>query len=109
MVIVVIVAAYLKRDSFGASLACSKADEFKKMEYSGIVSKKFMDQENHRVRTISLGENDSDIILARDTSKFYAFVTSGDSIVKHKNNDYLSLIRASKVYTFRIYFGCPNL
>lgn len=77
LVIVVIVVAYLNRDSFGESLACSKADELKKMEYSGIVSGKFIDQKNHRVRTVSLRGNVRDVILAGDTTKFYDFVTSG--------------------------------
>lgn len=106
--IVIIVVAYLNRDSFGESLACSKANEFKKLEYSGVVSRKFIDQKNHRVRTISLRVNGNDIILARDTSQLYVFVNVGDSIVKKRNDDYLSLFRASKVYTFKIYFGCPN-
>jgi len=100
--------AYYNRDALNDSYACSKSDEFRKMEYSGIVSKKFIDQENHRFRTILFKEDVSDMVLADDTSSFYVFVNPGDSIVKKKNDDYVSLFRASKIYTFKIYFGCQN-
>jgi len=100
--------AYYNRDALGESLACSKSDEFRKMEYSGIVSKKIIDQENHRVRTITFKQDVGDVVLSRDTSQLYTFVNPGDSIVKKKNDDYVSLFRASKIYTFKIYFGCPN-
>jgi len=106
--IVMVLIANFNRDALNDSYSCTIAKDFKRMEYSGIVLKKYIDQKNHRFRTITFKQGASDIVLSKDTSQLYVFVNVGDSIVKKRNDDYLTLFRASKVYTFKIYFGCPN-
>ena len=99
---------HLNRDKVNNSLACVKGQEFNREEYSGKVISKFIDQDNHRCRTILLSTKKK-IVLARDTSQFYSFLLNGDSIIKIKNKDYLTLIREGKIYKYKIYFGCDEL
>lgn len=97
----------VNNDKFNTSLACAKSEEFKNQEYGGIMQKKYLDKDNHQVRTIKL-KNEETIILARDTSIFYSFVQQNDSIVKERGMDFLNVYRMGKIYKFKIYFGCSE-
>jgi hypothetical protein len=105
--LVLLVIAYLNGSKFNNSLGCSMADDFKKESYSGIIIRKFIDQKNHRARTVLL-DNGTNICLARDTSQFYEKVNVGDMLKKIKNDSSLIVNRHDKTSAFNIYFGCEH-
>ena len=94
-------------DKCNTSLACSRLTKFKGEEYHRVVSKKYLDQKNHRFKTIEFREGDP-IVLARDTSSFFDFIQPEDSLVKIQGSDTLSVYRRNSIYKFEIYFGCPD-
>ena len=107
--IIVLVSFFLVKntDRFSNSLACTKLEEFKREEYSGIVSGKYFDQKNHRAGTVNL-TNKKAIILPKEPSSFYDFIQPNDSIVKRKNNGYLIVYRDALVKQFKIDYGCDD-
>lgn len=104
---ITLVIAYLNHDKFDKSFACAMDDEFKNESYYGTVIKKFIDQKNHRTRTVIL-DNGTNILLGRDTSRFYAEVSVGNSVRKIKNNNKLIVGNNGNTSSFIIYFGCVN-
>ena len=105
--ITLVIVAYLNGDKFDNSLGCAMADDFRNESYYGTVIKKFIDQKNHRTRTVIL-DNGTNILLARDTSRFYEEVSVGNSIRKIKNNNSLIVGNNGNTSSFIIYFGCVN-
>jgi hypothetical protein len=92
----------LKRcDNLGA---CSDYKDFTQDSYSGKVFKKFIDDKNHRFRTILLSSAPR-IVLTLDTSGFYSFVKPGDFVNKKKGVDYIEVLSNAKTYRFKVSFG----
>jgi hypothetical protein len=86
---------------------CSDLKNFKKTTFSCVVKGKYIDRENHSVRTIQL-VNREDIIVLADTSKFYDFIAEDDSIIKSLDTDTINVYREGQIYNFKIYFGCSD-
>jgi len=98
-------AALVLIGNIGPSRACKDKMEFAGSTYKGIVVKKYLDKENHNYKTI-LYSNSNKLSITRlidDTSGYYEFVTSGDSIYKIKNSEYINVNNINK---FKIYFDC---
>ncbi|MEQ8576740.1 MAG: hypothetical protein RIB63_21930, partial [Fulvivirga sp.] len=87
-------------------------ENFKSMEYSGVVDDKFNDPNNHRFPTFTLKQNSSPHFLAftypRDTSGLYEYLSKGDSVYKEFGSLSLSVIRNDKVVSFNIDFQCND-
>lgn len=94
-------------EKFNTSIACSRLTKFKGEEYHKVVSKKYLDQKNHRFKTIEFHEGDP-IVLARDTSGFFNFIQPNDSLVKTRGSRTLSVYRGDSIHRFNIFFGCSD-
>jgi|TARA_R100000541_G_scaffold54364_2_gene62844 hypothetical protein len=73
-----------------------KASEYyKEYTYSGLVTNKFIDSEQHNYRTVIIRNDEkSDIFLLDfETSGLFEFIQVGDSIFKKKNSLNLRLKR----------------
>lgn len=96
-------------DNFSNSLACSKLEDFKKREIRNIFIKKYIDGGNHNALKIILGHNEEIIVpRVRDSSSFYNFTRSGDSIVKEIATDTIKVYRQGQIYSFKMYFACDS-
>jgi hypothetical protein len=84
---------------------CAEEDHFKENGYSGIVIRKFLNDKNHRFRTLSLTGGD-EMILVLDTTKLYDFVQPGDSIIKKRGSKEVFVKRNGKVVSYVVYFDC---
>lgn len=104
---IILLIGYLTKDQGVDSYACAVEQEFYREDYCGKVVNKFIDQNNHRFNTILLNPK-KEIVLVRDTSGLYSFILKGDSIIKIKNREYLTLIRDGRIYNYKIYFGCDK-
>ena len=91
---------------YGNFFAPTNKEEFIKSELRGFVVDKYIDQKNHRTRTVRIKENQKDIInefIAADDTLFYNYVNSGDSIIKIANLDFLVVQRQDSLRKFKIY------
>lgn len=98
------------RSFFTSSHLCELSSKFKKSEYNGVVIDKYLDQKNHRTKTITIKVNESniDLILPRDTSSFFDFIVLGDSLFKEEQQNFIGVYRKDSLKTFKIYFGCDE-
>ncbi|MBN2596804.1 MAG: hypothetical protein JXR82_08495 [Marinifilaceae bacterium] len=74
-------------------------------EYIGIVTKKYIDKENHGNKTLILKrlEIDKKTLWSADRSGFFEFVNKGDSIVKHSGSEVINIYRQdSLLQSFRM-------
>ncbi len=104
---IVLVIAYLNGQKFYRTRVCFMFDGFKRESYSGTVVKKFIDQKNHRTKTVIL-DNGKNIYFIRDTSSFYEKVNVGDIVRKIQNDSSLIVSSHGNLSTFNIYFGCKD-
>ena len=73
-----------------------KASEYyKEYSYEGIVSNKFIDNEQHNYQTVLIqnGQKTDKLLLDFETSGLFEFIKVGDSIFKKKNSLKLKLVR----------------
>lgn len=74
-------------------------------EYIGIVTKKYVDIENHNNKILilrSLGV-DKKTLWSADRSGFFEFISKGDSIVKHSGSEMIKVYRRdSLLQSFRM-------
>lgn len=80
-------------------------ETFKKMTIDCIVKQKFINKKNHSSRTIQFNNCEDLIIIVRDidTSSFYDFVKSKDSVVKIIDSDIIMVYREGLMYNFKVY------
>jgi hypothetical protein len=91
--------------NIGPSKACKDRMDFVGSTYKAIVIKKYLDKKNHNYKTI-LYSNSNKLSIMRlidDTSGYYEFVKSGDSVYKLKHSEYINVNNIKK---FKIYFDC---
>ena len=111
IIIISLVILYLNNsDSLDLSTSCSNLDYFKQTVFHGRVIKKYVDQSNHRLKTIQIQDRDQvfEYVLIQDTSGFYEYVKPGDSLLKLKNDDHIKLIRDGLNRKFKIWYGCDK-
>lgn len=96
------------RSLFVPSNLCNLLTDFKKSNYHAIVIDKFLDQKNHRTRTVIIKSKESsfNLILPRDTSNFFDYIDKGDSLIKEMQKNFLTVKRGDSLKIFKIYFGC---
>ena len=90
---------------YGNFIAPTKKEEFIKSELRGFVVDKYIDQKNHRTRTVRIKENQKHTInefIAADDTLFYNYVNPGDSIIKLANLDFLVVQRQDSIRKFKI-------
>ncbi|WP_428329642.1 hypothetical protein [Mucilaginibacter sp.] len=93
--------------NLGPSKPCSDKSEFINSTYNAIVINKYLDEKNHNFKTVLYSTNNKliEIRFIDDTSGYYEFVKPGDSILKSKNTD---LLTVNHIKRFRINFDCKQ-
>ena len=90
-------------------------EEAVRMEYwGGVVSRKFLDSENHNYKTLEIKERANNrsrtfrLILSNDKSGLYPYVSEGDSIVKQSGSLAAKVIHDTVEREFIIDLGCAE-
>jgi hypothetical protein len=87
--------------------SCKDLEKFKLSQMDCVIKRKFIDRKNHSFRTIDFVNCESMVVI-KDTSSFYDFISEGDSITKPLDTDTINVYREGQIYNFKIYFGCSD-
>lgn len=92
---------------FLPSANCSDHDDFVNQHYQGIISKKFLNYDNHKHETITIEteEKKFDLLLIKDLL-VYEYIMEGDSVFKKSGSDNFEIKRNNIGRNFQIAFGC---
>lgn len=108
LVPLVLLILFYFRDNIGHKGQCDDLKKFCEEEYRGVVFDKYLNKNNHNFETIIIdcqGEKRT-IILPRDTSGFYNFISIKDSIVKNKLDCFTKVYKQNSEIRFYISWGC---
>jgi len=95
------------KEEYRLSAICKMYEEFKAKEISGIIQKKFKDEDHHLNEMIIINNEKIDIGL--DKSGIYDFIIQGDSIEKKAGSDKVDVFRNDTILiTFSVDFGCTK-
>jgi lipopolysaccharide export LptBFGC system permease protein LptF len=108
-IIIIFLFNYLVPDSFYSwrkSSECRLERDMKNAEYSGVVEEKFLDTNNHNIKTIKLS-NDF-IEIYQNHNNFFEMVEVGDSIYKKNNSLRFDIFRQDSSFSIIIDFRCKS-
>jgi hypothetical protein len=86
-------------------------EQYRNVEYKGVIDKKFKDRKNHSAKTIIIEENEKNKVFRRyrDISGLYEYARVGDSIYKPKGSLKAKVIRGEKSIVFTIDLNCDDI
>lgn len=110
MIAIVCTLAYFVSINQGSNVACYAQKYFNSLELEGVVINKFLDKENHLIKTLEVNSNSKiiRIFLTRDKSGLYEYILIGDSILKSNESLKCSIKRVDTTKEFIIDFGCQD-
>jgi hypothetical protein len=86
---------------------CSKLNEFKNEVFYGQIVRKFIDSDNHNVKSIEMFP--SKVFQFYYTEEeIYDFIQVGDSINKFIKSDTIEVYRNGDLHKFNLTFGCKK-
>lgn len=95
---------------FIPSHLCQLSYDFKKSNYKAVLVDKYIDQKNHRTKTIvfKIDSEEGRLILPRDTSSFFEYIRIGDTLLKKESHSFIEVCRGGLMKKFNIYFDCDE-
>jgi hypothetical protein len=91
---------------YGNSIMPTKKEAFFKSELRGLVVDKYRNQKNHNTRIVRIKETKKEIfteLVAQEDTLFYNYVSTGDSITKLANQDFLIVRRQDSISKFKVF------
>ena len=76
-------------------------ESFKKLTIDCVVKYKYVNEKNHLAKTV-IFNNCENLIVIKDSSRFFDFIEPKDSVVKALNTDTLRVYREGRRYNFRV-------
>jgi hypothetical protein len=87
---------------------CAFKKTYKKREIKGVLSSKFIAEDNHNYKTFKIkGDTEENILLNNDLDA-YNYLEEGDSINKPLNSVTLNIFRENQHTQFELTFGCKE-
>jgi|WetSurMetagenome_2_1015567.scaffolds.fasta_scaffold06382_5 hypothetical protein len=90
------------------SVSCYEKENIEKIRFNGIITKKFNDFENHNYNALILSEfnmnQSTKLFFINELSRFYDYVSVGDTIVKEYGS--LTINKISKKKIFKLKYDC---
>ncbi|MBK6284586.1 MAG: hypothetical protein IPF54_19895 [Draconibacterium sp.] len=83
----------------------STVQKEKGIYYNGVVTKKFINSEEHNYKTVLLN-NGQELWMNWDLSGLYEFIEINDSIMKNSGSYAVKVYRDSLEYIYVIDYGC---
>lgn len=105
LIVIVTVVVVFFEDRIGGDYACARHEEFREERWHGTITRKYIDDSNHRSETFDISGGKSHVMFLRD-SEFYQFIEVGDSLIKDFDTDTIQVFREDQLHRFKIEFGC---
>jgi hypothetical protein len=89
---------------------CNDFQLLLKTQYEGVVKKKFADPKEKlsdllEIENMGTGSKDT-IILDLDQTDFFSKVEIGDTLLKKKGSNIITIVNKNGIFTYELDFGC---
>lgn len=110
--VVLLVVMLIIQGSPSKDLCMRQQKEFNQEQYQGVISKLFLDNENHQAMTIEIKNEDSTFVKwlfsINTMRKMYSDIQVGDLIKKNKGDNFIQILNDEGVKNYQVDLACDS-